>query len=190
MKRFPRRAALAPLLLVGWLGAASPVAALSFTLTLVPADSTLVPAVGASQTLSGTLSLEVELPLLAPTLIELTDVSVTSSGGASFALDPDIASAGLGVLQTDGSFLIPTLFLVFDGGFGPQDLAVLNVTGQLDVSELAVTALSSTFAVDSLGPAGVVTVTLYAVPESGSLGLVATGLLAIALRRRSKEIAR
>jgi len=171
--------------------AATPAAALSiFTLPLV-APSAITPEGGSPEPLAGTLTVAIgSLPLVANTTLELTDVAVATGGGATFALDPGVASAGLGVLHPDGSLLIPTLFLQVDVGSGPQDLAIPNVTGTASFSGggTALVGLDSAFDVDS--PSGLLAVRVVAAPEPASFGLLALGLAGVALRRARQELSR
>jgi hypothetical protein len=176
------------LLALGSLVGARPAAALSvFQLELVP------PSAAGGQPLGGSLGVAIgSLPLVSNTTLELTGVSVDAAGGAHFSLDPDVASAGLGVLFANGSFLIPTLFLRIDDGAAAQDLAVPNVTGMLAFSDggLVLAQLESAFDVDAGGMAGPVEVHVVATPEPAAVWLVAAGLAALAARPARREIAR
>ena len=143
---------------------------------------------------AGAITLEVDVPIATPRLLRLTDASIEFRTSATqvvtFALDPTLASPALGVVQPDGSFLIPTLFLVGNDGTSDFDLAVPNVTGQLFVAGGTVLGLTSAFSLeDALGnPIGV---GIYAgVPEPGTALLLALGLGGVALGRARKEIAR
>lgn len=181
------RGALAALAALGWLAAApaadaGPIA----TLTLAP-ESALVPEAGAPAPLTGTIVLELgALPLAGTTTLELLDVAITG-GGLSVALDPSVPSAGLGVVYDDGSFLIPTLFLVVDDGANLYDLAIPDLTGFLDASDLALLRLETSFEVDTLGPSGVVTAQIVAVPEPGSMALAGLALTVLAAGRRARQ---
>ena len=170
---------------------ATPAAALSiFTLPLV-APSAITPEGGSPEPLAGTLTVAIgSLPLVANTTLELTDVSVATGSGATFALDPGVASAGLGVLHPDGSFLIPTLFLQVDVGSGPQDLAIPNVTGTASFSGggSVLVGLDTAFDVDS--PSGALAVRVVAAPEPATFVLLAIGLVGVALRGARQEISR
>lgn len=166
---------------------AGPAAAVSFGPLPVVAPSAIVPDAGPGESLSGSITLDVTtVPVVAATLFSLTDVSVLASGGASFALDPGVASPGLGVVQPNGSFLIPTLFLRVVDGAANFDLAVPNVTGSLLFGANGeVVGLASTFQVDSLTD-GVLTVNLVAgVPEPGTALLIAFGVGALALKKET-----
>jgi hypothetical protein len=173
------RSALALGLLLG-----GPAHAVQLTFGLLP-ESAIVPQAGDPQPLVGSITIDVDGAPLPTTLLRLTDVSVTS-GALSIALDPTLASPGLGVLRDDGSFLVPTLFLRIDDGVAPFDLAVPNVTGMLGEAGV----LESLFEIDSGGPAGILTVRVFAaVPEPGTLLLVGFGIAAL-LGGRQREIAR
>jgi hypothetical protein len=181
--RFPTRV-LATLALAA--AFATPVGAL--TLTLVPGQSSIVPEVGSGESLAGTLEIALgALPVSATTTLDLTDVSVTSSGGTTVALDPASPSPGLGVVNPAGAFLVPTLFLELTSGTASLALAIPNVTGTLAFGPggASVIGLQSSFSVDSGTLAGILTVTLVAVPEPGTLALAGAGLLFLALRART-----
>jgi MYXO-CTERM domain-containing protein len=101
-----------------------------------------------------------------------------------------IPAAGLGVLAADGSFLIPTLFLVVDAGTGPLDLAIPDLEGQLDFDDPALLRLETSFAVDTLGPDGIVTVTVVATPEPGPALLALLALAALGATRARRGLPR
>lgn len=154
-----------------------------------------MPEVGAAQSLSGTIEVAIgSLPLTQTTTFDVIGLAVSASGGASFGLDPASPSPGLGVVNVAGAFLIPTLFLSVDPGGGSFPLAISNVTGtaSFDPSGSLLTGLTTSFQIASGGPAGLLTVTLVAVPEPGSLLLAGAGLLALAVgaRRAGREVAR
>lgn len=179
-------------LAVACLAFAGPAGAVSFGPLTVVAPSAIVPEVGPSQTLAGSITLDVaSVPVASPTLFSLTNVSVLASGGASFALDPSLLSPALGVVQATGNFLIPTLFLHIVDGASSFDLAVPNVAGSLFFGAGgSVVGIASSFAIDSLSPAGTLTVNLLAgVPEPGTALLLTLGLSALGARAR-KEICR
>jgi hypothetical protein len=173
------------LLAISCLAFAGPAAAVSFGPLAVVAPSAIVPQAGPGEALTGSITLDVtSVPVVAPTLFRLTDVSVLASGGASFALDPAIASPALGVVQASGAFQIPTLFLRVTDGATSFDLAVPNVGGTLLFGAGGdVVGLMSTFQVDSI-TGGILTVNLVAaVPEPGTALLIAFGLGALALKK-------
>ena len=137
---------------------------------------------------TGSISLDVPtVPLAAPQAFSLTDVAI-QAGPLSFALDPTLASPALGVLQPDGRFLIPTLFLVGSDGANAFDLALTNVRGVLIGAPDEVLGLFTQFQVDD--GTNVFDVALYAnVPEPGTALLLTLGCVALAARR-AKETTR
>ena len=114
MQKLLRYAALAAAL-----GAVAPQAgaATIVVLSLDPSASSLTPAAGPAQSLSGTLTLSVgSLPTGgANTTFDVVGLAVSASGGASFALDPGVANPGLGVLSPAGAFLVPDALAAHHG---------------------------------------------------------------------------
>jgi hypothetical protein len=169
------------------LGVATPVGAT--TLVLDPLLSTLTPTSGPVQSLSGgmVILLGAEPPLSSNTTFELTGLGLTASGGALIGLDPALAHPGAGVLSPSGNFLIPNLFLRLVDGSTVFDLTVPNVTGSYGALPGCPvgTCLSTSFAIDTQGPSGVVSVQVFAaVPEPATGVLLAAALAALASRRR------
>ena len=182
-----RRASSRSLVVLAALALAAPAGAVSFGPLPVVPPSGIVPQLGAAETLGGSITLDVaSVPVAGPTLFSLTDVSVLASGGASFALDPTVLSPALGVVQADGGFLIPTLFLRVTDGATQLDLAVPNVAGTLFFgADGSVVGLASSFEVDSLSPAGILAVNVVAgAPEPASGLLLLLGLGAIAVKEK------
>lgn len=162
---------------------ATPASALS----IAAGQSSIVPQFGAAASLSGTIDVAIgSLPLAHTTTFDVIGLSASASGGATFALDPASPSPGLGVVNVAGSFLIPTLLLAVETGGGSFPIAIANVTGAalFDASGMVLEQLTTSFQVDSGGPAGILTITLVAVPEPASLVLAGAGLVALALRGR------
>jgi hypothetical protein len=165
---------------------AAPAGAVGITLHLDPALSSLDPEFAAAQPLSGQLRFEVgALPVTGNTSFDASAIDVSSGDGTTISLDPNVASPGLGVINDAGSFLIPTLFLQLDDG-GITTQTVVDVTGSVVFGRNGDTikSLSTSFDVDSGGPAGIVSVTIVAVPEPSTLLLAAGGLLLLARRAR------
>lgn len=179
---------LAILVTTGLLAAAAAPAEASSIFDLVlSSESELVPSVGAPAPLVGTLRVEIgQVPVTSATTIRLLDANV-SGGGVTAILDPTIPSAGLGVLSSDGSFLFPSLFLVVDAGAGPLDLVIQDLVGTAEFTGLSRLRVATSFAIDTLGPEGVVTVDLVAVPEPSSALATCLGLIAIASWRARQE---
>jgi hypothetical protein len=151
----------------------------------VVVPSAIVPETGPGEALTGTIEIDVaSVPVAAPTLLRITDVTVQASGGASFTLDPSVLSPALGVVRANGSFLIPTLFLRVDDGSTPVDLAVPDVEGTLVFdAEGDVIGLASDFQVES-PTAGILSVELVAgVPEPDQALLIAGALTALAIKK-------
>ena len=170
---------------------ATPSAALSIATLPLVAPSAIIRESAPAQPLTGSLTVAIgTLPALANTTLELTDISVAASGGAIFALDPNVASAGLGVLHPDGSFLIPTLFLQVDVGSGPQELAIPNVTGTASFASGGATlvGLDSSFDVDS--PVGLLAVHVVAAPEPATACLLAFAFAGVVLHGARQELPR
>jgi hypothetical protein len=187
-----RRAAILTLLAACCLAPGA--AAVPIALSLDPAASSIAPAAGPPQSLSGTLTLEVgELPVEgSATVLEVLDLALVSSGGLSIALDPDSLSPALFVLESDGRFEVASaLFLRLSQGGSVLDLAIpdLLVEVSFGAGGASIASLVSAFAVDAGAPAGVLDVTIVAVPEPAAGPLLALGLAALAGRtaRRSRR---
>jgi hypothetical protein len=170
------------------LGLAAPAAAV--TLGLDSSQSSIAPSVGPAQSLSGgiVILLGAEPPLVSNTTFDLTGLGVVSSGGVLIGLDPAVSNPGAGVLSPSGSFLIPNLFLRLVDGANIFDLTVPNVTGSYGALPgcTAAPCLSTSFAVDTGGPQGVVNVTVFAqIPEPSTFALLAGALISLAAARRA-----
>lgn len=162
--------------------------AASTALTLDPTASAITPAVGAPMPLAGTVQVGIgELPVTGNTTFDVLSLVATTTSGISIRLDPASPSPGLGVIDASGSFLVPTLFLEIEDGGAPFPLAIPGVTGQVfDAAGTSLQALSvDPFEIDSGGPAGILKVTLLALPEPGPLALI--GLTLAVAVRRSRE---
>jgi hypothetical protein len=175
------------------LGAPAPAArALTIvTLALDPGASAVTPDGGAPQSLSGTITLAIgTLPLGGSnTTFDVVDLAVVASGGAAFALDPSASGPGLGVLKPAGAFLVPTLFLRITDG-AAEDVAIPDVTGSVVFGPGAASIEALSVAFDLATAGGLVHVGLLAVPEPATIGLLAAGLAALAVRRAGREGAR
>jgi hypothetical protein len=164
-------------------GATAPAhAAVVFDLVLA-AGSELVPSLGAAEPLSGTLRIWIDdTSGTVPTLFRVAALDV-GAGDVTAVLDPEIPSAGLGVLFPDASFVLPTLFLVLDAGAGPFALAIPDVEGTAGLDGSPELRVEASFAVASGDPLGLVTVNLVAVPEpAGEFAALVSLLLAAAVK--------
>jgi hypothetical protein len=162
------------------------------TLQLDPELSVLIPEIGAAQSLSGSITVEVaDLPLGAPTTFDVIGLDLTLSGGATIGLDPAIVDPGLGVLSPPGEFLIPTLFLRLDDGT-PEDFSIPDVTGSVLFGDGGTTLiqLDTSFEIDTGEVAGLLMVNVRAVPEPGTTALLTVGFAALAALRARPEVAR
>ena len=139
---------------------------------------------------TGSVRFTIDGPSGQPQQLSLTDVTI-DAGNLHFLLDPTLATPALGVIQPDGRFLIPTLFLVGDDGQNQFDLAIPNVLGTTygDLgSPSSAYGIFTQFQVDAGGDVFDVSI-FAAVPEPGTVSLLLLGIGALALRRR-EEIAR
>ena len=179
----PSRILAGSLFAIACLAPAGPAAAVAFGPLPLVSPSAIYPELAETETLTGSIELDVEsVPVAAPTVVQLTDVTVQASGGATFALDPSVLSPGLGVVQASGSFLIPTLFLRVVDGATSFDLAVPNVEGTLSFDGNGdVVGLTSSFQVES-ATAGILDVDIFA-PEPDSTLLIACALGALAIKK-------
>ena len=58
----------------------------------------------------------------------MTGLAVTG-GGLSVAIDERLANPGLGLLRSDGTFLIPALFVVVEGLGDSLALTLIDIAG-------------------------------------------------------------
>jgi hypothetical protein len=164
------------------------------TLALDPTASTLVPESGPAQTLAGTLTLRVGAlpPGGTGTSLDVAGLALTASGGGTIGLDPTLADPGLGVLRPSGEVLIPTLFLRLEQGGEVLHLAIPDVTGIVTFGPggASLARLDAQLAIATGGPAGLLTVTIAALPEPASAALLSIGLAALAARGARAEVRR
>lgn len=161
------------------------------TLALDPTASTLVPESGPAQALAGTLTLRVGAlpPGGTGTSFDVIGLALTASGGGTIGLDPALANPGLGVLRPTGEVLVPTLFLRLEQGGEVLDLAIPDVTGTVTFGPggASLARLDAQLELATGGPAGLLTVTIAALPEPASAALLAIGLAALAARGARAE---
>jgi hypothetical protein len=188
MRKLLRYAALAAAL-----GAVAPQAgaATIVVLSLDPTASSLTPAAGAAQGLTGTLTLRIgSLPTGgANTTFDVVGLAIAASGGAAFALDPGVANPGLGVLSPAGAFLVPTLSLRITDG-SSVDVAIPDVRGHVVFGPGGASLAELSVAFDVATADGLVAVAVHAVPEPSTLALGALGLAALAARRGHRRTVR
>ena len=173
--------ALGALLLLSAPAAGSPM-----TLQVVEAESSIALEQGGATPLRGDLTVDVgALPPPGATTFDLIALSVTSGTGLQIGLDPSVPSPGLGVLNDQGDFLIPTLFLAVDGpNTDPFELALQNVMGTAAWEGSTLTRLDSTFQIDAPGVGGMTVTVAAVVPEPSTFALFCVGLLALGLAAR------
>ena len=183
------------LVLVALVAGAAPARAVSLLFSIDPTQSSVSQG-DTSVPLSGFISLELgELPPpAATTALDVVGLTAIAGGlgGLFIGLDDTLANPGLGVLLTDGTFLIPSLHLEVDG----SDLTVSELTGTLGASVPCAFSLCFELgtAFDLEPPSGptihVTVVAGAAVPEPApavlaSLALAAGTLVSTRLRRGS-----
>jgi hypothetical protein len=187
LSQLPSRLALAALALGAF--AAADARAVGFGPLLV-VDPSVIENQDQSISVAPTGSLAVDVasvPFSTPQVFRITDVSITA-GPLSFVLDPTLASPALGVIQPDGSFLIPTLFLRGSDGATAFDLAIPNLEGTAFGAPNGVTGLFTSFQVETADD--VFDVILHVnVPEPTTALLLGLGLAAL-VGGRAREIAR
>lgn len=183
--RHPKRA-LAVLTALACLVAAPHAGATALARLTLEAGSELVGDGAEPVPLGGWIELRLAaLPGDAPVALEVVRLVVYTGGILEFRLDPEIASPGLGVLFPDGSFLIPTLFLVAGTGVARAPLALPDIEGVLDLSDPAQAVLEVGFAVEQ--ESETVGVSIVAVPEPGAAPLAAAAALAALARTHSSR---
>lgn len=170
------RLLLSALAIAGLSAAAGPARAIALVGDLAPGSS--ISQASSSAPLTGSVGLEVGAlpPLAANTTLDVVSL-VAFAAGLSITLDDGLANPGLGVLFTDGTFLIPSLHLSVDG----IDLTASDVAGTFGPSAACGggLCLETSFEIDP-GSGGVVTVDVAAlVPEPGvpllGLGVIFAG---------------
>lgn|GEM_PF-3369300 len=193
MPRLLRTLLLLPLLLAP----AFPAAAVSLvTLTLDPTESSLTPMLGAPQSLSGTLTLSLGdvPPGGGNTAFDLVGLAITASGGGTIGIDPSVIGPLLGVLHPAGDWLFPVLSLLLtQPSTSDLSLSIADVTGVVTFgSDGSLASLSSAFSIDTGLAVGNLAVNVVAVPEPGTLPLLAGALatLATIAQRRRREAIR
>ena len=99
----------------------------------------------------------------------------------------DLPGADVATVNPDGTFLVPTLFVIVDDGTLVFDLGITNLTGSVEFEDagLSVGGLVTGFQIDTGSPP-LLDVTVVAIPEPASLSLAAAGLLGLAALRRAK----
>lgn len=165
------------------------IAAPGHSLVIDPTQSSVAAEVGGAEALSGTLDIALgQVPVTQNTTFDVLVLEAATSGGLAIRLDPASASPGAGVVSPAGSFLVPTLFLELEDGLGAFPLAIADVAGSVlfDPGATAIRRLTTSFQVDSGGPAGLLTVTVVAVPEPAAPWLFAAALAVFALVARPR----
>jgi len=177
----PGPAFLRSLSLLAALLLAGPAAASPMRAFLDPAQSSLD---GAA--LSGFVDLEVG-DGVGNRSFDVTRLAI-SGAGLDVGLDPTLTNPGLGLLRTDGTFLIPALFVVIEGLGDPLALTLIDVAGTFAPCGATAHCLASAFQIDTGGAEGVLDVQIDAVvPEPGTALLLALGLAGVGVARRGRS---
>jgi hypothetical protein len=157
-------------------------------MTLDPAESSLAQEGVSEESLSGLLVLRIDpLPLVGSgASFDVIDLQLTTSGGSTLGLAPGVASPGLGVLGSEGSFLVPTLFVRITADT-ITDLPIPDVEGEVlfDLDGMSIRRLATEFAIET--HAGIVSVRVVAVPEPHIAVLLVVGLAGLCAGRSRQE---
>ncbi len=165
--------------------------AASVGLVADPLLSSLTPDGGLPEPLSGSLAATVgTLPLPSgATPFDLSRLDLQSDSGLRISLDDSLGSPGAGVLRSDGSIEIPTLFVTVDTGSLVFDLGLTDVLGTalFGSGGLTVQQISTSFDIDD-GSGNLLAVSaVFVVPEPATAALAGLGLLLLGLRSRSRQ---
>ena len=141
--------------------------------------------------LSGTIDLELaDGPPSSPRAFDVVDVAI-SGGGLSIGIDESLANPGLGVLMSDGGFLIPALFLVVDDSSAPFPLTIIDLVGTFGPSAACAgspACLETDFQIDTGGLEGILDVRITAtVPEPATALLLTMALVMAGCTARSAD---
>lgn len=151
--------------------------AATIRLTLDSSASSLAREGVSEESLSGLLVLRIDpLPLIGSgASFDVIELRLTTSGGSTLGLAPDVASPGRGVLGSEGSFLVPTLFVRIAADT-ITDLSIPDVEGEVlfDLDGMSIRRLATEFAIET--HAGIVSVRVVAVPEPHTAVLLIVGL--------------
>ncbi len=162
--------------LIGLAGSAS-----ALTLTVDPLQSTVTQG-GASQAVTGSIEITLSTPVVSNTAFDVASLALSPQ---AVGLDPAATNPGAGVVNAAGSFLIPTLFIIFDDGSGVQALALPGVTGTMQFGAGgALIGLQTSVQIDPGGGAQSVLFSIVAVPEPLSSLLLVAAAAAIVRRTR------
>ncbi len=137
---------------------------------------------GSSQAVSGSVDITLTTPVLSNTAFDVVSLALTP---LSVGLDPAAPNPGAGVVNAAGAFLIPTLFIVFDQGGGPQALALSNVSGTMQFGVGgALVGLQTSVQIDPGGGGAPLLFSIVAVPEPALGFLLAAAAVTLGRLRR------
>ncbi len=152
------------LLSVGWLASSDASATTTLQLSLDPAQSSISNG-STTEPLAGLLGLQLgALPVTSTTALDVVALSLTAPS-LSIVLRDDVANPGLGIVEPDGTFLIPLLFVSVSDGSASANVTLIDVTGNLLFDPGSGHPVELDAEIGFEGPTSPITASILAVPE-------------------------